>query len=166
MSKKTNYSVARVETYTKPSITKAERHNERKNKSYSNMNVDLSQTPNNIHYKRCENTYNEKLKKLLDKEQVSLRGLRENAKLFDELIFDINSDYFEKHGGYEFAKEFYERAFHFAEQEMGTNKYHYHLHVVALPVVRKEVKWTKKCKDKSLVGTTKEVINQISHSNK
>lgn len=47
--KKTNYSVARVETYTKISITKAERHNERKNKSYSNMNVDLSQTPNNIH---------------------------------------------------------------------------------------------------------------------
>ena len=99
MSKKTNYSVARVETYTKTSITKAERHNERKNKSYSNMNVDLEQTQNNIHYKRCETTYNEKLKELLDKGQVSLRGLKENAKLFDELIFDINSDYFEKHGG-------------------------------------------------------------------
>lgn len=186
---KTNYSVARVETYTKISITKAERHNERKNKSYSNMNVDLDQTPNNIHYKRCETTYNEKLKEMLDRGQVSLRGLRANANLFDELIFDINSDYFEKHGGYEFAKEFYERAFHFAEQEMGTDNiisavmhadelntalteeygkpiYHYHLHVVALPVVRKEVKWTKKCKNKSLIGTTKEVINQVSHSNK
>ena len=186
---KTNYSVARVETYTKTSITKAERHNERKNKSYSNMNVDLEQTPNNVHYKRCETTYNKKLKELIDSGQVSLRGLRDNAKLFDELIFDINSDYFEKHGGYEFAKEFYERAYHFAEQEMGTDNiisavmhadelntalteeygkpiYHYHLHVVALPVVRKEVKWTKKCKDKSLIGTTKEVINQVSHSNK
>lgn len=189
MDKKTNYSVARVETYTKTSITKAERHNERKNKSYSNMNVDLTKSTNNIHYKRCETTYNEKLKEMLDSRQVSLRGLRENAKLFDELIFDINSDYFEKHGGYEFAKEFYKRAFQFAEQEMGTDNiisavmhadelntalteeygkpiYHYHLHVVALPVVRKEVKWTKKCKDKSLIGTTKEVINQVSHSNK
>lgn len=186
---KTNYSVARVETYTKTSITKAERHNERKNKSYSNMNVDLEQTPNNVHYKRCETTYNEQLKEMLDSGQVSLRGLRANAKLFDELIFDINSDYFEKHGGYEFAKEFYGRAFHFAEEEMGADNiisavmhadelntalteeygkpiYHYHLHVVALPVVRKEVKWTKKCKDKSLIGTTKEVINQVSHSNK
>ncbi len=134
-------------------------------------------------------TYNEKLKELIDIGQVSLRGLKKDAKLFDELIFDINSDYFEKHGGYEFAKEFYERAFHFDEEEMGTDNiisavmhadelntalteeygkpiYHYHLHVVALPVVRKEVKWTKKCKDKSLVGTTKEVINQVSHSNK
>lgn len=186
---KTNYSVARVETYTKTSITKAERHNERKNKSYSNMNVDLTQTHNNIHYKRCETTYNEKLKELLDKGHVSLRGLKDNAKLFDELIFDINSDYFEKHGGYEFAKGFYEKAFHFAEQEMGADNiisavmhadelntalteeygkpiYHYHLHVVALPVVRKEVKWTKKCKDKALIGTTKEIINQVSHSNK
>lgn len=186
---KTNYSIARVETYTKTSITKAERHNERKNKSYSNMNVDLEQTSNNIHYKRCETTYNEKLKELIDSGQVSLRGLRKDAKLFDELIFDINSDYFEKHGGYEFSKEFYEKAFHFAEQEMGTDNiisavmhadelnialteeygkpiYHYHLHVVALPVVRKEIKWTKKCKDTSLIGTTKEVINQVSHSNK
>ena len=186
---KTNYSVARVETYTKTSITKDERHNERKNKSYSNMNVDLTQTSNNIHYKRCETTYNEKLKELIDNAQVSLRGLKDNAKIFDELIFDINSDYFEKHGGYEFAKEFYERAFHFAEQEMGTDSiisavmhadelntalteeygkpiYHYHLHVVAIPVVMKEIKWTKRCKDKSLVGTTKEIINQVSHSKK
>ena len=186
---KTNYSVARVETYTKTSITKAERHNERKNKSYSNMNVDLEQTPNNIHYKKCETTYNEKLKELVDNGQVSLRGLKENATIYDELVFDINSNYFEKHGGYKFAKEFYEKAFHFAEIEMGTENiisavmhadelnialteeywkpiYHYHLHVVALPIVRKEIKWSKRCKDKSLVGTVKEVINQVSHSKK
>lgn len=114
---KTNYSVARVETYTKISITKAERHNERKNKSYSNINVDLEQTPNNVHYKRCETTYNEKLKEMLDSGQVSLRGLRANANLFDELIFDINSDYFEKHGGYEFAKEFYEKLSKMTKEE-------------------------------------------------
>ncbi len=57
---------------------------------YSNMNVDLTQTPNKIHYKRCETTYNEKLKELIDSEQVSLRGLKDNAKVFDELVFDIN----------------------------------------------------------------------------
>ena len=153
------------------------------------MNVDLTQTPNNVHYKRCETTYNEKLKEKIDNGEVSLRGLQKNATLFDELIFDINSDYFEKHGGYEFAKEFYEKAFHFAEKEMGQDNilsavmhadelnvalteeyekpiYHYHLHVIALPVVKKEIKWSKRCKDKSLVGTTKEVINQVSHSKK
>ena len=46
-----NYAVARVEQYTKDSIGKAERHIERKNKNYANMNVDLSRTGMNIHFK-------------------------------------------------------------------------------------------------------------------
>ena len=186
---KTNYSVARVETYTRASIVKAERHNERKNESYSNMNVDLIQTPNNVHYKKCKKTYNEKLKEMIDDGEISLRGLKDNAKVFDEIIFDINSDYFEQNGGYEFAKGFYEKAFHFAEREMGADNiisaimhadelntalseeygkpiYHYHLHVIAIPVVQKEIKYSKRCKDKSLIGTTKEIINQVSHSKK
>ena len=70
---KTNYSVARVETYTRVSIVKAERHNERKNESYFNMNVDLAQTPNNVHYKKCKKTYNERLKEMIDKEQKELK---------------------------------------------------------------------------------------------
>lgn len=186
---KTNYSVARVVTYTKQSISKAERHNERKNQSYSNMNVDLEQTKNNVYYKTCNKTYNERLKELIDENKISLRGLKDNAKIFDELVLDINSDYFEKHGGYDFAKRFYEEAFHFAETEYGKDNiisavmhadeqnialteeygkpiYHYHLHVIAIPVVRKEIKWSKRCKDKSLIGTTKEIINQVSHSKK
>ncbi|MDE5830735.1 MAG: hypothetical protein K2H53_03550 [Clostridia bacterium] len=51
-------------------------------------------------------------------------------------------------------------------EEYGKPIYHYHLHVIALPVVKKEIKWSKRCKDKSLVGTVKEVINQVSHSKK
>ena len=186
---KTNYSVARVQTYTRVSIQKAERHNERKNKSYSNMNVDLTQTSNNVYYKRCKKTYNQRLKEMIENGYLSLRGLKDNAKVFDEIIFDINSDYFEQNGGYEFAKEFYEKAFNFAEKEMGAENilsavmhadelntalteeykkpiYHYHLHVIAIPVVEKEIKWTKRCKDKALIGTTKEIINQVSHSKK
>lgn len=186
---KTNYSVARVVTYTRQSIGKAERHNERKNANYSNMNVDLEQTENNVHYKTCNTTYNERLKELVDTGKVSLRGLKDNANIFDELILDINSDYFEKHGGYDFAKRFYEEAFHFAEKEYGTDNiisavmhadeqnialteeygkpiYHYHLHVIALPVVKKEIKYSKRTKDKSLVGKVKETIMQVSHSKK
>ena len=186
---KTNYSVARVVTYTKQSIGKAERHNERKNANYSNMNVDLEQTKNNVYYKTCNKTYNERLKELVDENKVSLRGLKDNANIFDELILDINSDYFKKHGGYDFAKRFYEEAYHFAEKEYGTDNiisavmhadeqnialteeygkpiYHYHLHVIALPVVKKEIKYSKRTKDKSLVGKVKETIMQVSHSKK
>lgn len=51
-------------------------------------------------------------------------------------------------------------------EEFGKEIYHYHLHVIAIPVVQKEIKYSKRCKDKSLVGKTKEVINQVSHSKK
>ena len=37
---------------------------------------------------------------------------------------------------------------------------------MALPVVDKEVRWTKRCKDPELVGKVKEVIHQVSHSKK
>jgi hypothetical protein len=40
------------------------------------------------------------------------------------------------------------------------------LHVVYVPVVQKEILWSKRTKDKSLVGKIKEVIPQISHSKK
>ena len=47
---------------------------------------------------------------------------------------------------------------------LGEDIYHYHLHVVYVPVVEKQVLWTKRCKDKSLVGTVKETIMLVSMS--
>lgn len=44
--------------------------------------------------------------------------------------------------------------------------YHYHLHVVYIPVVEKQILWSKRCKDKSLVETVKETIQQVSMSKK
>ena len=51
-------------------------------------------------------------------------------------------------------------------EKYGRPIYHYHLHIMALPVVDKEVRWTKRCKDPELVGKVKEVIHQVSHSKK
>ncbi|MCF0125829.1 MAG: plasmid recombination protein, partial [Clostridia bacterium] len=136
---KTNYSVARIVTYTKQNIGKAERHNERKNKIYSNVNVDLSQTTNNIHYKTCNTTYNQRLQELVDTKKVSLRGLKDNAKVFDELILDINSNYFEIHGGYEFAKKFYEKAYHFAENDIEETKRQINLSQQELNKIQEDV---------------------------
>jgi hypothetical protein len=185
-----NYSVARVVQYTAADIGKSERHIERKNESYENMNVDLSRTPLNVHFRGCgELTYNARLDELVAAGAVSLRGLKKDAKVFDEMIFDVNTAYFEDHGGYEYAKRFYEEVFRFAEKEYGPGNiisavmhadelntalteqlghpvYHYHMHVVALPVVEKEIRWSKRCKDPALVGTVKEAIHQVSHSKK
>ena len=42
----------------------------------------------------------------------------------------------------------------------------YHLHVVYVPVVEKQILWPKRCKDKALVGTVKEAVMQVSRSKK
>lgn len=187
---KQNFSVARIETRTRATVGKFERHIERKNDSYENMNVDLSRTPMNVSFKSCgELTYNEHLDQMIAAGMVSLKGLKPDATVFDEMIMDVNTDYFEQNGGYEYACRFYEEAFHFAEKLYGNDNivsavmhadelntamtekygrpiYHYHLHIMALPVVDKEVRWTKRCKDPELVGKVKEVIHQVSHSKK
>ena len=51
-------------------------------------------------------------------------------------------------------------------EALGEDVYHYHLHVVYIPVVEKQILWSKRCKDKSLVGTVKETIMQVSSSKK
>ena len=187
---KQNFCVARVETRTRASVGKFERHIERKNESYENMNVDLSRTPMNVSYKSCGDlTYNERLDQMIAEGMVSLKGLKADATLFDEMIMDVNTDYFEQKGGYDYACRFYEEAFHFAEKLYGADNvisavmhadelnvamtekygrpiYHYHLHIMALPVVDKEVRWKKRCKDPELVGKVKEIIHQVSHSKK
>ena len=51
-------------------------------------------------------------------------------------------------------------------EALGQDVYHYHLHVVYIPVVEKQILWTKRSKDKSLIGTVKETITQVSSSKK
>ena len=187
---KADMSCARVKKYTSSDVSKAERHNERKNETYENMNVIVERIPYNVHFKEpTAPTYMEQLKQMEQDGKVSLRGLRKDATLFNEIVIDVNTMYFERNGGYEYAKQFYEEAFHFIEEKFGADNvisavmhadeinlaatedlgkevYHYHLHAMVLPVVEKEILWSKRCKDPELRGTVKEVVNQISHSKK
>ena len=187
---KADMSCARVKKYTSSDVSKAERHNERKNETYENMNVVAERIPYNVHFKEpTAPTYMEQLKQMEQDGKVSLRGLRKDATLFNEIVIDVNTMYFERNGGYEYAKQFYEEAFHFIEEKFGADNvisavmhadeinlaatedlgkevYHYHLHAMVLPVVEKEILWSKRCKDPELRGTVKEVVNQISHSKK
>ena len=183
-------SCARVQTYTAAKISAAEKHNERKNNDYSNINVIPERIPMNIHFKSPgDKTYMQTLKQMEADGKISRRGLRADAVLFDEIIFDVNTMYFEERGGYEYAKEFFAEAYRYAcekygeeniisavmhadeinkavSDELGHPVYHYHMHLIALPVVEKEIRWSKRCKDPELVGAVKEVIHQISHSKK
>ena len=94
---KADMSCARVKQYTASDVSKAERHNERKNETYENMNVIVERIPFNVHFKKpTAPTYMEQLKQMETDGQVSLRGLRKDATLFNEIVIDVNTMYFER----------------------------------------------------------------------
>ena len=171
-------------------VSKTQGHNEREKESYSNQDIVPERTPMNVHFKTPTAGYTEMFEQMVADGTISTRGLKADADMFGELVFDVNSAYFYNHGGYDFAKQFYEDAYKAAvkivggeqyilsavmhadernramSDALGQDVYHYHLHVVYVPVVEKEIKWTKRCKDPSLVGTVKERIMQVSMSKK
>ena len=170
-------------------ISNMQRHNEREKESYTNPDIVPERSGYNIHFKAADD-YEKVFTKMEADGMISTRGLKDGANLYGELIFDVNSAYFHNHGGYEFAKKFFADAYKAAIQIVGGEQYilsavmhadernramsdalgqdvlHYHMHVVYIPVVEKQILWSKRCRDPALVGTVKETIMQVSSSKK
>ena len=171
-------------------VGNTQQHNEREKDSYRNPDIIPQRTSWNVHFKKPTASYTDLFAQLETAGTISTRGLKPDATHYCELVFDVNSAYFDNHGGYEFAKQFYADAYKAAVQivggeqyilsavmhadeinramteALGREVYHYHLHVVYVPVVEKQILWSKRCKDKALVGTVKETVMQVSRSKK
>ena len=184
-------TVARNQDLETPvDVAKVQEHNEREKDSYSNQDIVPERTPLNVHYKAPTDDYVKMFEQMEQDGVISTRGLKPDAIKYGELVFDVNSAYFYNHGGYEFAKQFYADAYKAAveivggeqyilsavmhadernramSEALGEDVYHYHLHVVYIPVVEKQILWSKRCKDEALRGTVKETITQVSRSKK
>ena len=184
-------TVARNQDLETPAdVAKVQEHNEREKDSYSNQDIVPERTSLNVHFKAPTDDYVKMFEQMEQDGVISTRGLKPDAVKYGELIFDVNSAYFYNHGGYEFAKQFYADAYKAAveivggeqyilsavmhadernramSEALGEEVYHYHLHVVYIPVVEKQILWSKRCKDEALRGTVKEVITQVSRSKK
>ena len=184
-------TVARNQDLETPAdVAKVQEHNEREKDSYSNQDIVPERTSLNIHFKASADDYVKMFEQMEQDGVISTRGLKPDAVKYGELIFDVNSAYFYNHGGYEFAKQFYADAYKAAveivggeqyilsavmhadernramSEALGEDVYHYHLHVVYIPVVEKQILWSKRCKDEALRGTVKETITQVSRSKK
>ena len=184
-------TVARNQDLGNPAdVAKVQEHNEREKDSYNNQDIVPERTALNVHYKAPTDDYVKMFEQMEQDGVISTRGLKPDAVKYGELVFDVNSAYFYNHGGYEFAKQFYADAYRAAveivggeqyilsavmhadernramSEALGEDVYHYHLHVVYIPVVEKQILWSKRCKDESLRGTVKETIMQVSRSKK
>ena len=183
-------TTVRTQPRTESNIADAEAHNERQKACYRNEDIVPERSHLNIHFKEPSGSYQDMFRQMEQDGTISTRGLKQDAVHYGELVFDVNSAYFHNHGGYEFAQAFYAEAYraavdivggeryilsavmHADERNQGMSKalgndvWHYHLHVVYVPVVEKQILWSKRCKDPALVGTVKETIMQVSHSKK
>ena len=181
---------ARNMDVTDNDIGDAQAHNEREKEIYSNEDIIPERSSLNVHFKEPTGSYAEMFEQMKADNIISTRGLKADAVHFNEMVFDVNSAYFDNHGGYEYARQFYEEAYKSAveivggeqyilsavmhadeinramTEVLGREVYHYHLHVVYVPVVEKQILWSKRCKDKALVGTVKETVMQVSRSKK
>ena len=185
-----NYTVARNRDLCGSDIRNAQGHNERQNETYSNEDIVPERTPFNVHFRQPTADYSEMFDQMEQAGTISTRGLKADATHFCEMVLDVNSAYFFNHGGYEFAKQFYADAYKAAAEiiggeqyilsavmhadernramsdALGQDVYHYHMHIVYVPVVEKQILWSKRCKDPALRGTVKETIMQVSRSKK
>lgn len=185
-----NYTVARNRDLCGNDIRNAQGHNERQNETYSNEDIVPERTPFNVHFKQPTAGYSEMFDQMEQAGTISTRGLKADATHFCEMVLDVNSAYFFNHGGYDFAKQFYADAYQAAVEiiggeqyilsavmhadernramsdALGQDVYHYHMHIVYVPVVEKQILWSKRCKDPALRGTVKETIMQVSRSKK
>ena len=125
---------------TADDLAKVQEHNEREKDSYSNQDIVPERSSLNIHFKEPTAGYEEMFTQMEQDKVISTRGLKADAV---------------KYGGNRAMSE-----------ALGEDVYHYHLHVVYIPVVEKQILWSKRCKDEALRGTVKETIMQVSRSKK
>lgn len=189
MNDRKDYFLIRNGSYTRKEIARIESHNERLKEHYTNCDVVLERSNENVYFKRCEGSYLEAFDAREHAGIFSTRGLRGDAILMDEFLVDVNSEYFLCHGE-EYTYAFFEDVYKCCVKKVGgeqniisavmhadernvalSEKYgfdvwHYHLHVVYVPVVPKEIKYTKRWRDKAMWGKVRSTIMQVSHSKK
>jgi prefoldin subunit 5 len=194
---KTDYAVIRNVGGMASSFEKSYRHNERENMDYQNRDIVTERTNLNVHFRQLfgedgtPETYEQSWQRMKSEGVFSDKWHKPTSRAYDELIMDINSDYFDRNGGYEYAKKFFEEAYRFACQEaggeqyvisailhadernkalseqLGRDVYHYHLHVIYVPVVEKvEYFRRKKSEPEDAPRREKERYMQLSHAKK
>ena len=115
--------VVRNAQYRRGGLNKRERHNERKNADYMNEDIIKERAGFNVYFKRPAGGYEATFDAMVADGVISTRGLGKDPNIVDELVFDVNSAYFDNLGGYEYAKSFFEEAYRCAVEEIGGEQF-------------------------------------------
>ena len=140
-----SYAIIRNTKYKRENLKGIFRHNERRNKNYSNENIDKEKSYLNYSLKSPQYSYEKEFDRI--REKYSLKGqIKSVSNIACEYIITSDHDYFERIGEEE-TKRYFETAYKFVaeykelgEQYIMSAKVHMdeqtpHMHLVFLPVV-------------------------------
>ena len=140
-----SYAIIRNTKYKRENLKGIFRHNERRNKNYSNDNINKEKSYLNYSIKSPQYSYEKEFDRI--REKYNLKGqIKTVSNIACEYIITSDHDYFEKIGEEE-TKRFFETAYKFVaeyknlgEQYILSAKVHMdeqtpHMHLIFLPVV-------------------------------
>ena len=140
-----SYAIIRNTKYKRENLKGIFRHNERRNKNYSNENIDKEKSYLNYSLKSPQYSYEKEFDRI--KEKYNLKGqIKTVSNIACDYIITSDHDYFEGIGEEE-TKRFFETAYKFVseykdlgEQYIMSAKVHMdeqtpHMHLVFLPVI-------------------------------
>ena len=140
-----SYAIIRNTKYKRENLKGIFRHNERKNKNYSNDNIDKEKSYLNYSIKSPQYSYEKEFDRI--REKYNLKGqIKKVSNIACEYIITSDHDFFERIGEEE-TKRFFETAYKFVveyknlgEQYILSAKVHRdeqtpHMHLIFLPVV-------------------------------
>ena len=140
-----SYAIIRNTKYKRENLKGIFRHNERRNKNYSNDNIDKEKSYLNYSIKSPQYSYEKEFDRI--KEKYNLKGqIKKVSNIACEYIITSDHDFFERIGEEE-TKRFFETAYkfvaeykHLGEQYIISAKVHKdeqtpHMHLIFLPVV-------------------------------
>ena len=145
-----SYAIIRNEKYKRENLKGIYRHNERRNKNYSNKNINKELSYLNYSLKDCKHSYEKEFE--LIREKYNLKGqIKSVSNIVCEYIITSDKEFFNSIGAEE-TKRYFETAYKFVsdyknlgEQYILSAKVHMdeetpHMHLVFIPVVRTQDK--------------------------
>lgn len=156
-----NYLVFLEEPLSDAQAPHREEHNERIAEVYANGNINLALSGNNIYFVKPAKGYQEIFNEKLEAGEITVKGLKQNASHYSEIIVAVNKDYW-KHKSEEYIYRFFKTVNDFLVAKFGADKVissvihcdevspdgavNYHLHFVAIPTVEKKRYYSKRSK--------------------
>ena len=145
-----SYAIIRNTKYKRDNLKGIFRHNERRNKNYSNDNIDKEKSYLNYSLKKPKYSYEKEFDRI--REEYNLKGqIKTVSNIACEYIITSDKEFFERIGEKE-TKRYFEVAYQFVceyknlgEQYILSAKVHLdeqspHMHLVFLPIVHKKDK--------------------------